>query len=115
MNLNRGQVLSIVIAVLGVLVASASQLTDLVGPTMTKTIVSFSTLLMSTLASVNTILQSQGSQISAVNAMPGVEKIVVNSQANATLATMTVDPKQTKLEALPGDQGAVEATARAAS
>lgn len=115
MNLNRGQVLSIIIAVLGVWVASATQLNELVGPTMTKVIIAGSTLTMTTLAAVNAVLQSQGSQLIAVQAMPGVEKIVVNSKANATLATMTVDPVQSKMEAMPGAQGAVEATARAAA
>lgn len=113
MNLNRGQWLSIVIAVLGVWVASTTQLNDLVGPALTKVIIAGSTLTMSTLAAINTIVQGQGSQLSAVQAMPGVEKILVNSQANGTLATMTVDPAQTKMEAMPGSQSDIEATARA--
>lgn len=115
MNLNRGQVLSIIIVVLGVLVASTSQLTDLVGPMVTKDIVSGSTLLMSILAGVNSILQGQGSQIAAVQAMPGVDKIVVNEKANSTLATMAVDPSQNKIEATPQAERAVQATAAAAS
>lgn len=115
MNLNRGQVLSIVIVILGVLVASTSQLTDLFGATATKTIVSASTLLMSMLAGMNTIIQGQGSQIAAVQAMPGVEKITVNSQANSVLATMAVDPTQNKIEPTPEAQRDVQATARAAA
>lgn len=116
MNLNRGQVLSIVILVLGVLVASTSQLTDLFGPRVTKDIVSVSTLLMSILAGINSILQGQGSQIAAVSAMPGVDKIIVNSKANSTLATMAVDPLQAKIgAATPEAQRAVQATAAAAA
>lgn len=115
MNLNRGQILSIVVLVLGVLMASTSQLTDLFGPQITKYIVSASSLLTSILAGINTVLQGQGSQLAAVQAMPGVEKIVVNSQANATLATMAVDPLQDKIEATPAAQDAVEATAKAAA
>lgn len=115
MTVNRGQALSIAIAVFGVLVASTSQLDQLFGPTITKDIVSASTMFMSLLASINMVLQGQGSQIAAVQAMPGVEKIVVNSQANGTLATMTVDPTQNKIEALPSAQSAVEATAKAAT
>lgn len=116
-NLNRGQILSIVIAVLGVLVASTSQLTDLVGPALTKDIVSISTLLMSVLSSIGAIISGQGSQIAAVNAMPGVEHIIVNEKANSTLATMAVssDPSNSKIEATPQAQRAVEATARAAA
>lgn len=114
-NLNRGQILSIVIAVLGVLVASTSQLTELFGAGATKAIVSASTLLMSTLASINTILQGQGSQLSAVRDMPGVEKITVNEKANPTLAAMAVDPAEMKIEATPQAERAVQATASAAT
>lgn len=115
MNINRGQALSIAVLILGVLMASTAQLTDLFGPAITKYIVSSSSLLTSVLSGINMVLQGQGSQLSAVQAMPGVEKIIVNSQANGTLAAMTVDKAQTKMEAMPGSQGAVEATARAAS
>lgn len=115
MNLNRGQILSIIIVVLGVLVGAAAQLTDLFGPVVTKYIVSASTLGMSIIAGVNTVLQGQGSQLQAVQAMAGVEKIVVNSQANATLATLAVDPKQDKIEVAPEAETAVQATAKAAS
>lgn len=115
MNLNRGQVLSITIAILGVLVASNAQLTDLFGVVATKYVVSGATLSMSILAGVNTVLQSQGSQLAAVQEMPGVDKIVVNSQANATLATMAVDPANTKIEPTAAAQSAVNATARAAT
>lgn len=115
MNLNQGQVLSIIIGILGVWVASATQLTDLVGPAITKIIIAASTLTMSSLAVVNTILQGQGSQIAAVQSMPGVEKIIVNSQANATLATLAVDPTQAKIEATPQATAAVQRTAAAAA
>lgn len=129
-NLNRGQVLSITIVILGVLVASTSQLTELFGPGVTKYIVSASTLCMSIMAGINTILQSPSSQIAAVKemktpevqemqvaavqAMPGVEKITVNSQASAKLATMAVDPTNAKIQATPAAQAEVFATARAA-
>lgn len=115
MNLNQGQVLSIIIAVLGVWVASATQLNELVGPMMTKLIIAGSTLTMTTLAAVNAILQSQGGQIKAVQAMPGVDKIIINSQANGTLASLAIDPAQNKVETKVGAEAAVAATARAAA
>lgn len=115
MKLNRGQILSIIIVVLGVLVASTSQLNELFGPNITKYVVSAATLSMSMMAGVSTILQSQGSQLLAVQDMPGVEKVLVNSQANATLASLAVDPTQGKIEAMPAAQQAVQATARAAA
>lgn len=115
MNLNRGQVFSIIIAIFGVLVASTAQLTDLFGPAVTKYMVSASTLLMTILSSVNAILGGQSSQIAAVQQMPGVEKIIVNSQANGTLAMLAVDPTQDKIEALPTAQAKIEAIAKAVS
>ncbi len=47
--------------------------------------------------------------------MPGVEKIVVNEKANATLATLAVDQTQPKIETMPDAKLAVAATARAAT
>lgn len=115
MTINRGQILSIIIAVLGVWVAAGAQLTDLFGPGATKLIIAGSTLTMSTLAAVNVVLQSQGSQITAVQAMPGVDKIVVNEKANATLATMAVDQANDKIQTTPQAKLAVQATAAAAA
>lgn len=114
MNLNRGQILSIIVLVLGVLMASTAQLTDLFGPATTKYIVSASSLLVSILSGINTLLSGQGGQLQAVRSMPGVEKILVNSQANATLATMAMAPLEGKIEPTPAAQAAVAATAKAA-
>jgi len=47
--------------------------------------------------------------------MPGVDKIVVNKEANAMLATMAVAAENPKIEPAPAAQGAVEATAKAAA
>jgi hypothetical protein len=60
-------------------------------------------------------MTGQANAVKAVQAMPGVEKIVVNQQANAALATLAVDPTQTKIETVPADIPAVQATARAAA
>lgn len=115
MYLNRGQGISVAIVILGVLVASTSQLTDLFGPIATKYIVSASTLCMSIMAGINTMLQGQGSQVEAVRAMPGIEKLLVNDKANATLAAMAIDPALSKIEAIPADLATVTATAQAAA
>lgn len=114
MNLTRGQYLSIAILALSILGASTSQLTDIFGPSMTKTIVSLSTMLTGFLSGVGVIIGGQSSQLAAVQDMDGVEKIVVNEKANPTLAAMTISPDNSKIEALPSAQSAVEATARTA-
>jgi hypothetical protein len=114
MNLTRGQWFSIAIVVVGVLGASTAQLNDLFGPAATKAIVSASTLLTSLLAGINALLGGQGSQIAAVQAMPGVEKIMVNEKASPTLATMAVANENPKIEATPQALQAVADTAKAA-
>lgn len=112
MNLNLKQIISIVIAVLGVLMISQSQLTDLLGPTAAKNVTSLSALINSVLGSVMAVLTSQGSTVKDVLAMPGVEKIDVNGKANQTLSAIAVDPKQDKISPTPAAQNAVEATAK---
>jgi hypothetical protein len=113
MNLNSNQVLSIALVVMGVLVASTTQLTDLFGAAVTKDIVAVAGLGMSILAGVQGVISGQASQVRAVQAMPGVEKIVVNGQANQTLAQIAVDPNS-KVEATPQATATVQNTARGA-
>lgn len=105
--MNAKQALSIALVVLGVLTASAAQLTDLVGPGVTKIIISLSTLTMSILAGVQGLISGQGSLLKDVQAMPGVEKIVVNKDANSTLASLAVDEAQPKIEIKPGAEGVI--------
>lgn len=112
--MNAKQALSIALVVLGVLTASAAQLTDLVGPGVTKIIISLSTLTMSILAGVQGLISGQGSLLKDVQAMPGVEKIVVNKDANPTLATLATDPLQPKIEVKPGAELEVNHTAAGA-
>ncbi len=115
MTLTRNQILAIVVAILGVLMASTAQLTDLVGPSATKTIQSIAGISSSIMASVLAIITGQSGIIKDASAMPGVEKITVNSQANATLATIAVDPSQSKIQPTPQAAQAVQATATAAA
>ena len=110
--MNHKQLLAITLVVLGVLMASSAQLTDLFGPTATKTIVSVAGLLNSILAGILGVVSSQTGLIKDVQSMPGVEKITVNEQANKALATLATDPNQEKIEASPGAENRVNATAR---
>lgn len=112
MNLNPKQWLAIVIAVLSVFIASTAQLTDLVGPQVTKLIVSLSSLTVTILSSISAILSTQTSLIQDVQAMPGVEKITVNAKANQTLASLAVAPENAKIEAAPGADTAVNQAAK---
>lgn len=112
MNLNLNQIIAIIVVILGVFVASTAQLTDLFGPLVAKTVVSASGLLMSVLSGILGVLTGQASQVKAVQSMPGVDNIVVNKQANPTLAALVVDPNQPKIVASPGAEAVIAATAK---
>lgn len=111
-NLNYKQIISIVSAVLGVLMISTSQLTDLFGTGVAKNITSVAALVNTILSSVMAVLTSQGSTVKDVLAMQGVEKIDVNGSANSTLAAIALDPKQDKISPTPGAMDRVTETAK---
>lgn len=111
MNLNSKQVIAIVIAVLGVLIGSTAQLTDLFGPSTTKAVVSIASLANSVLSSILAVITSQGSTVKDVLAMKGVENIDVNRQANPTLAALAMDPTVDKIAPIPADSQKVAETA----
>lgn len=105
------QWISIVLVVLGVLTASTAQLTDLFGEESAKLIISVASMANSALAGILAVLTGQSSTVKEVQAMPGVEAIVVNKWANMTLATLAHDQEQKKILVKAGDEQAVEDTA----
>lgn len=92
MTLNLKQGLSIVIAVLGVLMISTTQLTDLFGAGVAKTIVSLAALLNTTLGSVMAVISSTSQQIKDVSNTTGVEPIRINKDASPAIAALAIDP-----------------------
>jgi hypothetical protein len=108
------QIIAMVLVVLGVFTASAAQLTELLGPGLAKAIVSISSLLTSILSGWIGVFSGQAATLKQVQDMPGVDKIVVNKQANTTLATLAVDPTQPKIEASPEAEAKVQQTAASA-
>lgn len=98
-NVTRNQWFAIVILLLTVLTGGSAQLTDLIGPYATKVVISFSTLATGFLAGVQIILGGQAQQVRDVAAMPGVDRVSVNAQANANVASVAVDPTQQKVGA----------------
>lgn len=114
------QKIALSIAALGFLAASSTQLTDIfapfgsIAPVIVKEIVSVSTFVSGALGVALTFMTGQASQVTTVQAMPGVEKIIVNEKASAVLATLAVDPKQDKIESTPQAEKVVAATAQAA-
>ena len=115
MNLTGKQWLSIIAAVVSALMLATTQLTDIFGPAIAKTVVSTAALANLVINSVIAGLTGQSSLVRDVAAMPGVERITVNSAANQTLAAAATDPQQPKIGATdPGTRVVLTDTAKGA-
>lgn len=119
MNLTFNQKVAFAVALASFLAAggSATDLVTLFGSTIAKSIAAAASIMAGIGGIFLGVVTGQSNMIKDVQAMPGVEKITVNKNANATLATMAVsnDPANSKIEATPQAATAVEATAKAAS
>lgn len=121
MELTTVQKIALTIGVLGFLATAGTQLTDIfapfgsLAPLIVKEIVSISGFVSGILGIVLAFITGQANAIKLVQSMPGVDKIVVNSQANEVLAGLAVDATLPKLEIKPGSENAVATTAKAAS
>lgn len=102
-GLNGKQLLAISGAIISVLMVSSAQLTDLIGPGWAKYIVTIAGLLNMILQSVTVALSTQTSLVRDVASMPGIDRISVNAQANSTLASVAIDPGQSKVGATSAD------------
>lgn len=114
-GLNQNQMLAISIGILTGLTGMTAQLTTLLGPQATAMVAAGSAVIVMALSVVLTVTSGQGAQVRNVLAMPGVEKISVNSQASPTLATIAVDPAQDKIAPTQAAMQQVTATAKAAA
>jgi hypothetical protein len=115
--MNLAQKLALTIGILGFVASGGTQLTDIfspfgsMAPLIVKEIVSLSGFVSGVLGIVLTFTTGQSGIIKSVQEMPGVEKIIVNKQANQTLASFAVDPNQPKIETVAADKKAVQSTA----
>ncbi len=114
MNLTPLQIIGIILIVNGALTGATNEMVDLVGSVWAKHIVSLATIGSAVCGGLVTMFGGQGAQIKNVLAMPGVEKISVNSQANSTLAVIAVDPHADKIAPTPAAMVEVTKTAMAA-
>lgn len=112
MNLTTKQWLAIIVAVLSAMATASTQMVDIFGPTVAKSVMGSASLLSTILSSILAIVSTQTAAIKDVQSMPGVEKITVNGNANSTLAGMAVAPENSKIEAAPGATNAVNEAAR---
>ncbi len=112
MTLTLKQIIAIVCAVLSAMAVATSQMTEIFGPTLAKSLMAGAGLLNTVLSSILAILTSQAGTVRDVQEMAGVEKITVNAQANSTLAGMAVAQDNAKIEAAPGQDAAVNKAAK---
>ena len=111
-NLTPAQIIILIITTAGVLNGSAAQLTEWFGPKMAHNIISIISFGQTLIGAWAMALTGQGSQIKDVLAMPGVDHISVNAQANPTLAAIAVDQNVNKIAPTPAAMDAVTATAK---
>lgn len=112
MTITNKQWFQIVQGVIGGLITGAALMQTLFGQDLTIKIVAGLGIANIIISSIGTALSSQGSDIKSVLAMPGVEKLTVNSQANQTLASIAVDPMVNKIAPTQAAESAVIATAK---
>lgn len=116
MNLTLNQKVAFAVAVLGFLAAggSAADLAQLFGNAIAKSVAAAASLGTGIGGIYLSIVTGQGSAVKEVLAMPGIESVKVNAQANPALAAIAVDPAQQKIEPTAEAAGAVAETAKAA-
>lgn len=103
MKINFNQALAVLIAILSVLAVSTANLTDLFGETIAKTVSSAANLINAMIAGILAAYTGQAQMVKDVAAMPGIEPIKVNAEANATLAAVAMDPAVDKVSAVEHD------------
>lgn len=99
MGITRNQWFAIIGVVLSALMTSTAFLTDSFGPTLAHSIVGTAGFVNIIMNGIVVILTGQAQQVRDVSAMPGVDRIVVNTGANQTLAKVATDPEQPKVGA----------------
>lgn len=103
MNLTFQQKLALAVGFVGAGTAAFQAL----GPLMTSTEILIGGVafgfVTACLGVVGAVTNTQAAQVTQVAAMPGVERISVNAQANSTLASVATDPTQTKVGATSPD------------
>jgi len=114
-NITPLQWLGIIVLFNGMIIGGTSQMDILFGATITKSLVAIASLGNVFLGGLVTMFGGQSTQVKNVLAMPGIESIKVNAQANHDLAQIAVDPTLIKIDTIPGATAQVTATAKGAA
>ena len=97
MNLSGKQWVGIIGVILNTLMTSTALFTKLWGADVASMVIMGVGTVNTMFSGIGVILASQTNTVRDVLAMPGVEHISVNSQANSTLAAMAVNPDIDKI------------------
>lgn len=108
LNLTPLQIVLICSAIVSAIAGASAQLTGIFGAGTAQIIVSVATLINTIMSSVLVPFTGQSAQLKNVLAMPGIEKITVNAQANQTLSAIAVDPTVNKISPTQAAQSDVE-------
>jgi hypothetical protein len=111
-NITQTQWIAFVIGGASFLGGATAQLTELFGANIAADIASVCGLISGIAGVFLMATTGQSAQVRSVLAMPGIDKITVNAQANTTLASIAVDPGLDKIEPVPSEAAKVTATAR---
>lgn len=114
LNIQPKQWFAIASGFVSSMITGAALLNPLFGETMALKIVAVLGISNLALNSIQTALTGQAQQVKDVAAMPGVEKITINANANPTLAAVAVDQNVDKVAPTRQDMDVVTQTAKGA-
>jgi hypothetical protein len=112
LNIQPKQWFQIISGSVSGLITGAALFQQLLGQEAALIVVAALGILNIVISSVGTALSGQAQLVKDVAAMPGVEKITVNAQANPTLAAVAVDQTVDKVSPTRQDMDVVTQTAR---
>ena len=108
-GLTRNQILGGAVVIVSVLMISTTQLTDLFGPVIAKSIVAGASILNGILGGWVALMSGPGGMVRDVAALPGVDRVAINTNALPSVAAAAVDPSQPKVGATnPSDRAKLQ-------
>ena len=105
--MNPKLILNILSSINGGLITGAALFNPLVGQDVSLKVISVLGICQIIVSAINSNLSTQAATVKEVAAMPGVERIAVNTQANPTLAAVATDANQPKVGAVSPDARAI--------
>lgn len=112
MNLTSKQWFQIISGSISSLITGAALLQTLVGQDLALKLVAILGIMNIVLSSIGAAISGQKNLVSDVAAMPGVERITVNTKASQALAQIATDINEPKIEPSYGVAEAVQAIAK---